>query len=195
MIKFDSHKTNIWFMSDPHYWHTNMAYDSSAWPDKETRTRKLGTVQDMSRHIVSQINKYVSEKDILFNLGDWSFGGVENIWNFRKQIICNNIYQINGNHDQHIKNNKLVCTEFMYYAHDLFVEVHDYLEIQIDKNMFCLMHYPIESWNRGFIHLHGHCHTLAPIKPNRLDVGIDNAFKLFGEYRPFSLEEILKLMK
>ena len=46
-------------------------------------------------------------EDTLYHLGDWSFGGIENIWNFRKRINCKNIYLVPGNHDHHIKKNKL----------------------------------------------------------------------------------------
>ena len=38
----------------------------------------------MSQHIVEQINKYVQQDDILIHLGDWSFSGIEIIWNFKK---------------------------------------------------------------------------------------------------------------
>ena len=27
-----------------------------------------------------------------------------------------------------------------------------------------------------------------------MDIGVDNAYRLFGEYRPFSLDEIKKIM-
>lgn len=193
-----------------------MTYGVSVWKNKETGTRRFNTVQEMSRHIVSQINKYVGQDDILFHLGDWSFGGINNIWNFRKQIICKNIHFIIGNHDQHIKNNIILpnCNRVQPYssmivdgnpigeeypdyveAQELFTSVQDYLEIEIDKHQICMMHYPISSWNRKFVHLHGHTHSNYPIKDMRLDVGIDNAFKLYGEYRPFNWNDIKKQLK
>lgn len=199
-----------------HYWHKNITFGESVWPDKEKSTRKFDTTKEMSIHIVSQINKYVGQDDILFHLGDWSFSGIENVWNFRKQIICKNIHFIIGNHDNAIKKNLILPNVIRSYPYSqilidgtntdgeypnyveakyIFESVNDYLEILIDKENICMMHYPIESWNRGFKMLHGHTHSNAPIKDGRLDVGIDNAFKLFGEYKPFSWEEIKQLTK
>jgi calcineurin-like phosphoesterase family protein len=204
----------LWFMSDPHYWHKNIAYGESVWNDKEDRCRYFDTTSEMSRLIVEEINNYVDEDDILFNLGDWSFGGIQNIWNFRKQLNVKTIHQINGNHDHHIIKNKELpnchrslngnCVD--YYddtiakanAQDVFTSVNDYLEILIGKQKLCTMHYPFESWNemgKGSIMLHGHIHGEKYIKKNRLDVGIDNAFKLFGKHRPFNYNEILEIFK
>ena len=90
MLKFNSKERNIWFTSDTHYWHKNITYGVSVWPDKENNCRKFNTTQEMSSHIVDQINKYVGQDDVLFHLGDWSFGGIQNIWNFRRQNrYCN----------------------------------------------------------------------------------------------------------
>lgn len=214
MLKLKSTVNNIWFSSDWHYWHKNMCYADSIWSDKETSTRRFPSTQEMSRHIVSQINKYVKQDDILFFLGDWSFSGDENIWNCRKQIVCENIHFIFGNHDHHIVNNivlpnckrtkpyggiivdgKCIGDDYPDYveAQTLFKSAQHYLEVQIDKQLVCLMHYPIASWNRQFLHLHGHTHGNYPTKENRLDIGIDNYFKLYGEYKPFSWEEVTKI--
>ncbi len=51
--------------------------------------------------------------------------------------------------------------------------------------------------HHGAIHLYGHSHSSAEEGldkkfPGRrsMDVGIDNAYRLLGEYRPFSWDEI-----
>ena len=82
----------IWISSDWHYWHKNITYGESVWQDKEINTRKFDTTQEMSRKLVENINKYVKQDDEIYFLGDFAFSGIENIWNFRKQIICKNIY-------------------------------------------------------------------------------------------------------
>jgi calcineurin-like phosphoesterase family protein len=193
-----------------------MTYGESVWPSKETSTRRFDTTAEMSRHMVEQINKYVGEDDILFHLGDWSFSGIENIWNFRKQLKVKTIHLLLGNHDHHIKRNRVLPNVYRpspYYSYSnledgkpiggetpdyvesqsLFTSVHEYYDVEIDNILVPLIHYPMENWNDRFgkaFHLHGHTHGMLPVKEFRLDVGMDNAFKLFGEYRPFSWEEI-----
>ena len=153
----------------------------------------------MNSAIVEGINKYVKRNDKLFHLGDWSFDGIENIWGFRNRLMVENIYMIPGNHDNKIKNADGTT------AHEIFEIVTPYLDLIIDKQNIALCHYPITSWNmlrRGGWMLHGHCHGMlfADESDNRyhqtkiFDVGIDHAFKLFGEYRPFSYTEIKQIM-
>ena len=193
-------KNNLWFSSDFHFGHRNMTLGVSTWKDKETNCRHFDTTEEMSNHIVSQINKYVKEDDTLINLGDWSFGGMQNILYYRKQLLCKNIYLFLGNHDEHIKNNKVLINDDISRidAQSLFKKVFKYEEIILDKIRVCLMHFPIEEWNDRYeksYMLHGHQHGNNVEKKGRLDVGIDNAFKLFGEYRPFSWEEIKLILK
>lgn len=222
MLKLSCKDSNIFFSSDFHYFHTNMAYGESVWANKETGSRKFDTTKEMSRHIVAQINSCIKENDILFFLGDWSFGGIQNIWNFRKQLNVKTIHFILGNHDHHIEQNKVLpnCSsnfdvihnsmdyhqqlnlnlpeKYDVKAQELFTSVQHYLEVMIDGHMFCLSHYPMDEWNDRHHKskmLHGHSHGNAPIKENRLDVGMDNYFKLYGEYKPFSLKEIKEYFK
>lgn len=215
MLKLNSKEQKIWFTSDTHYWHKNMTYGVSVWQNKEENCRMFDTTKEMSDHIVDQINKYVGEDDILFHLGDWSFGGINNIWNFRKRIKCKNIHLIWGNHDHHITKNKelpncwIGCVPDLFYdtdedymgrradAQELFKSTQVYLEVDIDKTLVCMMHYPIQEWNDRFkrsYHLFGHVHGRIPHGNSRCDVGMDYAFKVFGEYRPFSWDDIIKLL-
>lgn len=225
-MKIDSRKQDIWFTSDTHYWHKNMTYGESVWSDRERSCRKFDTTQEMSQHIVQQINKYVVEDSILFHLGDWSFGGINNIWNFRKQLRCKNIHLILGNHDHHISRDKLlencrwsssnksehiiIDSSILYNgldnrvsAQELFSTTQKYLEVIIDGTLVMMLHFPIEDFHmtewKKVIHLFGHVHGKIPhgqIRESgfRMDVGMDYAYKLFNEYRPFSWEEIIKLL-
>ena len=171
----------------------------------------------MNYAIVKNINNCVSQDDTLYCLGDWSFGGMDNIWNFRKQIICKNIYLIPGNHDHHIKNNKVLPNVFeeynvgfvdimpihghfsQVYAKELFKEVlPQCYKLKVDKSTeIILSHYPIEEWedmDKGSIHLHGHCHgNINDCETNtiykRMDIGID-----WKEFRPYSIDEIVEIM-
>ena len=114
---------NVWFTSDTHYNHKNICRGVSNWAEGRG-TRDFATLQKMNESIVNQINSKVMEDDILFHLGDWSFGGFESITEFRNRIVCKNIHLILGNHDHHIEHN-------IDDVQDLFASVNQYLKIQI----------------------------------------------------------------
>lgn len=95
----------IYFTSDTHFHHSNICKGTTKWDDSRTY-RPYETLSEMDNALVEAINSTVGENDILFHLGDWSFGGIEQIWEFRKQIKCKNIHLITGNHDHHILGNK-----------------------------------------------------------------------------------------
>lgn len=206
----------IWFTSDTHFAHSNICYATSKWPDKETSTRKFNSIQDMNQTIVKNINDCVKEDDELYFLGDWCMNGIQNIYNFYKQLNCKNIYFVPGNHDQHIKKNKIlpnVWDEYRVgyvenqpihdhsstvYAKDLFTVLPELTSIIVNKQKIILSHYPIEQWEDmdiGSIHLHGHCHGKINdceinTKYKRMDIGLD-----WEEFRPYSLDEILEIME
>jgi len=210
----ESKQGKVFFTSDTHYFHKNIAGPKvSKWSGGY---RNFDDEYQMSRKIVHQINKVVGEDDILYHLGDWSFGGIQNIWNFRKQIKCKNIHLILGNHDHHIEGNKDlpncwydISTNMLYdekvnnscivaTKNFLFSSVQHIKEIEVGNYNFFLSHYAHRVWNKshhGVIHLYGHSH--ASIDDNwglSMDVGIDNAYKLYGEYRPFTMNEVIDMM-
>jgi len=187
----------IFFTSDSHFGHNNIAGPSvSRWSGGY---RNFNSVWEMNKTLVETINKYVTEDDILYHLGDWSFGGAHNIYHFRKSIVCKNIHLMLGNHDQHIKDKEVKIGQEFFNPVKLFSSVNQVMEISHGKNKFFLSHYPHLSWHgssRGVTMLHGHEHgNFDHLNTNtkRMDVGVDTAYKLFGEYRPFSIEEVIGL--
>ena len=97
----------LWVTSDTHYSHTNMCRGVSKW-DGARGTRDFNTLEEMNQAIVDSINSVVRPDDILLHLGDWSFGGIEQIWEFRKRILCKNIFLFLGNHDDHIAEDRVL---------------------------------------------------------------------------------------
>jgi len=207
--------SNIFFTSDSHHSHKNICIGVSDWDDKTKSCRNFQTLEEMNKTIVNNINKYVKQDDILYHLGDWSFGGIENIWEFRKQINCENIYLVPGNHDHHVKKNKILPNchnpfieienepNSVYYrqvpAKDIFTTVLPELtKIVIDKQEVILSHFPLEEWenmDRGSWMLHGHSHhtkdyTDLNMYAKRMDVGMD-----WEEFRPYNWDEIKEIMK
>ena len=193
ILKFNSEKDNLFFSSDLHCLHKNICYGTSTWDNKEESTRKFKHSNEMTNHIIDNINNTVGIEDHLFLLGDllFNFKGVDVYTKIINRINCNNIYLLFGNHD-----NRANLQEAAYSSTKKII-VSDYLEIEVDKILICMLHYPMEEWNDRHgrsIHLFGHVHSRLPHGNRRIDVGIDNYFKLFGEYKPFSWKEITKLL-
>ena len=193
---------DLYFSSDPHYGHKNICEGVTEWKKGEgdSKTRPFNTLSEMNDSIVNNINARVKEDDVFVCLGDWSFGGFENVKKFRDRIQCKNVHLFYGNHDHHIKNNR-------ENVQDLFASTQWYDEIDIrrpskadkgrvDKHSFVCMHFPIASWDKlgkGKRHLHGHVHLPPHLKlgaGKSLDVGVDG-----NNFKPYKLEEILTMMK
>ena len=182
----------LYFTSDTHYNHTNICRGVTRWTDAEDVTRDFKTLDQMNDRIVAGINAEVGQDDILFHLGDWSFGGFEMIEQFRNRINCKNIHLILGNHDHHIERDREGIRR-------LFTSVNQYLELEVKGNdweqNYVLMHYPIISWNKmndGVIHLHGHVHLSADRrigKGKTMDVGVDG-----NGLNPLHTSDIKRLM-
>ena len=193
---------NIWFTSDSHFGHTNICRGVSKWNTGNEEefikaTRNFPDLETMNEHIVENINNCVGENDWLIHLGDFSFGGIENIEVFRSQIKCKNIVLILGNHDHHIENNKEnVRKHFTHVAHYEELDVTVENRLGANKHKFVLCHYPIVSWNnmpRGAFMLHGHQHLKGDARfgeGRRMDVGMCGS----PEFRPYHIDEVLDLL-
>ena len=193
MIKIDKDR-KVWVISDTHYGHKNICRGVTAWrlPDGSiplSQTRDFKTIEQMNESIVNNINSVVGQDDVLIHLGDWSFGGFENVKIFRDRIVCQEIHLILGNHDHHIENNRGDCQE-------LFASVNHYTKLMYKFGTFVLMHYPMASWdglNKGHVHLHGHVHLPTNLrfgKGKKMDVGIDGNPN-FGVY---DMDDIVRMI-
>mgnify|MGYP002638834434 CR=1 FL=1 len=170
----------IYFTSDLHFAHERIIKDFSQ--------RNFKTIEEHDQHIIDQVNKYVGPKDILWHLGDFSWGSVGH---YRQRIKCRQIHAILGNHDKRGQLEKNFST------------VQEVKELKVDGQKIFMSHYPHVYWpssHHNSIHLYGHLHyyreaLMDEMMPGRraMDVGIDAAFHKFGEYRPFTLEEVLAL--
>ncbi len=158
------------FIADTHYHHKNIIRGISEWPEGSA-TRNFVDFEHHDNWIVSMINNQVTEEDTLWHLGDWSFGGIDQIAIFRRRLRVRNVNLLLGNHDHNIHK----ANEREGWT--LFNSVQQYVELKLSGLQLVLMHYPIQSWNnmeRGVIHLHGHVHgNIAPM-PGRYDVGVDH---------------------
>jgi calcineurin-like phosphoesterase family protein len=195
---------NIWFTSDTHFSHKNIVRRLSEWKNRDgsvsAGTRDFDTLEEHDATIVKNINDNVGENDILYHLGDWSFGGIDKIAEFRSQLNCKRIHLIYGNHDHNIKQNDKL--------QKIFESVQHVKEKKLGGEMMFLSHYPHRVWpngHKGVIHLYGHCHGSLPDyckikygnhvytikdKYKCMDVGLDTD----KEFRPYHIDEILHIM-
>ena len=206
--------SRVYFTSDTHFGHGNIIKYCSrpfladadkealardgAWHDGDWKGSRASrwkmtpeAVRMMDDELIAQINAVVQPNDTLWHLGDWCFAPKMEYYNrarqYRDRINCRNVNLIWGNHDyRSIK--------------DLFYHTYDHFEIDVDGQMIVLCHYAHAVWNkshRGSWHLYGHSHGgaepwLDRNMPGRrsIDVGVDNAYKLFGKFRPFSMDDL-----
>lgn len=186
----------LFFTSDLHYNHRNLCKGTSKWDFRFDRTREYETIEEMNQTILDNINSRVGENDILFLLGDISFGGIEALEFLLDNINCKNLYLTFGNHDHLIVKNENGVRE-------RFVSAKDYMYLTITsqgafrgKKRFALMHYPLSVWNnmaKGVIHLHGHCHLREEHKIHQgksMDVGMDG-----NDLQVYSLEEVCEILE
>lgn len=194
MIKIDK-EVKVWTTSDTHYSHKNICRGVTNWrlPNgdvPESQTRPFETLEKMNASIVNNINGLVGQDDVLIHMGDWSFGGFENIGEFYDRLICKNIHLILGNHDHHIDRNR-------GDIRSLFKSVSWFEQFEYMGETIECCHYPISSWNnlrKGRIHLHGHCHLPHAHKISngrRMDVGMDGNLN----FEPYDLHEVIKMLK
>lgn len=188
--------SNIWFTSDTHFHHKNICRGVTEWEERdglgEQKTRNYDTLEEMDEDIIFKFNSLVKPEDTLWHLGDWSFGGHEQIKIFRDRLNCKTVHLIFGNHDQHIE-------PINSPYRQLFASAQYYKEIslkldqkwkQFQKIKFCLFHYSMRVWNKSHhnsIHLYGHSHGTLPDAGNRsMDVGVDT-----NNLYPYHLDEVL----
>lgn len=181
------------FTSDWHLDHRNILSPTE---------RPFKDVLEMGREFFQQLEQMVQPGDVLYYLGDLTLNRkiavemMQQIVNIAKQVVF-----VFGNHDYDSQNAIKAVEGVMWAGHlkQIKLRVEEKLGTQLTGHVqmrdypCVLCHYPMRSWNgstHGFRHLHGHSHAKAREWRNALDVGIDNAYKLLGAYRPFTAEEV-----
>lgn len=133
------------FISDLHFGHKNiLSFDN----------RPFSSIEEHDEFLINSWNNKVGIDDDVWILGDISW------YNSTKTIeIFNQLNGIKhlckGNHDSKLLKNRQV--------QNLFVEICDYKEIQIENSVgIVICHYPIPCYNNhfyGWYHLYGHVHS------------------------------------
>lgn len=162
------------FISDTHYYHHNIISFCK---------RPFGSVEHMNHEMIKNHNSVVSSQDHIWFLGDISFGTYQQTAEILEQL--NGIkHLVVGNHDRKGRAEKLFNKDWQKF----FVEKHDYLRLKIGEHKFVACHFPFQSWERGYINIHGHVHSLQGYKNRwkQYDVGADA-----NNYTPILLEDVV----
>lgn len=186
---------NIWFTSDTHYHHKNIVRGTTVWGETQ-EVRNFDTLEEHDEALVANFNSVVKENDILYHLGDWSFGGHEQIKVFRDRLKVKTIHLIKGNHDQNIfkKGSPYAgCFNSLNDVLQFSLKIDSQLSGKYGKQQFFLSHYSHQVWDQshhGTIHLFGHSHGTLKGIGRSMDVGVDT-----NNLYPYHLDEILSYMK
>jgi calcineurin-like phosphoesterase family protein len=129
---------NTWFISDTHFFHKNiLEYESAARPFK--------TLDEMHEVMIERWNNVVRQNDIVYHLGDFSFGkhglAIADLLNGKKRLIM-------GNHDT------CKTSDYLNYFEKLYGIIF--------WNRCILSHVPVHAnglGSRWLLNVHGHLHS------------------------------------
>jgi len=181
--------------SDPHYFHDNVL--------KFCPQRPWKTVGEMNEGLIKNWNEIVRKGDVVYVLGDFSFGTVEETKGILRRLNGSKLL-VKGNHDR----NANVMIEMG------FTNVAENEMINIDGQKVLMSHFPyyptiwsrLKAYFKGqeldirYLHkrivdsglplLHGHVHQHYRTKDKMLNVGVD-----VNQMRPVSEEEMVKWLR
>ncbi len=172
------------FTSDTHFGHKNIL-------EYEKDARPFSTIEEMNEIIIERWNSVVTNKDIVYHLGDFAFGrrniNIASRLNGKKRLVM-------GNHDTY--------PSAEYLAH------FDKLYGVVFWERCVLSHVPVHPnglGSRWLLNVHGHTHS-KNVKINSfdyMDMGLKtpadrNYFNVSVEQNnlmPFHRDEIMKRLK
>ena len=166
-IKYEDSK-NIFYISDLHFGHKNIIKHCN---------RPFETVEEMDKTLIQNWNSAVTNKDIVYVVGDFSYATK----NDYLPKLNGEIHLVRGNHDKKVEG---------------FKSVEDIVKIKHRDRQIVLCHYPMVEWDgyyKGVLHFFGHIHNNVNLAqnimrdiPNAYNVGAD----LLG-FTPRTAEEII----
>ena len=168
---------NVFLTADLHLAHRKAAEDFTR--DDGSKLRPFGTLEETDRAIIAGINSRVMWNDTLFILGDiaWTAKGGELL----KQITCENLIAVLGNHDRH---------GLMDLS--IFKEVHGAYPM---KDIGVLTHIPVHPdclGKRFPLNVHGHLHSGEILDengnpdPRYMCVSVER-----NNFYPFHIDEVM----
>lgn len=148
------------------------------------RGSSFASPADHDDYVLDKVNSMADRNDRVVIAGDFCSRGAEQLL---ARIVCRQVYLIIGNHDRAQAIKKFKAAELA-------------LDFKVGGVFTYVSHYPHAFWpqsHKNSFHLYGHVHAeredwLDIALPGRrsLDIGLDNAKRLLGDYRPFTEEEL-----
>jgi calcineurin-like phosphoesterase family protein len=180
----------VFFTSDTHFHHAKVVTYNG---------RPFSDVNHMNEEMIRLWNETVPVDGHVFHLGDFSLGTPQKTKEVLERLN-GKIYLLKGNHEKSVMRKQGV--------REMFVWIKDRYELYVPDETarkgilgIVMQHYAMRVWNKshhGAIHLYGHSHDNLDKEGawgKSMDVGVDSAYRILGEYRPFSLREVMNIMK
>ncbi len=181
----------IFLTSDEHFNHDNIrAYCQRPFPDTAS----------MDEALIAAHNARVTSRDVVYHLGDFTLGGPKEAARYFARLN-GHIHILPGSHDQRwFKDAR--CE---YYSQSGYKVVREppIVELSLPEHrvgshalVVVLCHYPMARWNASHwcsLHAFGHCHNTFAGVGRSMDVGVDAAYQLYGQYRPMALDEFIDI--
>ena len=178
----DKNKSRVLFSSDLHLLHKNIC---------KYTDRNLVTTQELhDQWLIDLWNSQVNKGDLVYVLGDVSFGKIQDTKKLVQQLN-GSIIVIKGNHDKREDLDELQDC-------NLIAKWYEYKEIRPIDKYICMFHFPIACWHKqeyGAWHLFGHSHGNYQQEGLCLDVGIDSSYNVFGKHKLFTYDEVHDIMQ
>lgn len=164
-----------------------------------SHTAKL-RADEMNEVLINDWNKVVTDSDTVYHMGDFSFGDPFPILH----RLNGRIVLIPGNHDKSVldycyKNQDQDKIRVMGGLPVRGDKVFTIGEIQVFGQTISMSHFALRVWNKshhGAINLYGHSHGSLPESEDclQMDIGVDAHHNRFGNYSPFTLDEVLGII-
>lgn len=155
--------------------------------------RDFADVDAMAEEFFKNLENMWTRGGTLYFLGDMSLKKGEIVRTLQRfqELGVNDLVVLVGNHD--VKGAFDGVRNVTWQGDIKEIKLRSLNQPSQEPVRCVLCHYPMRSWNassHGSWHIHGHSHGDMREMYNSLDVGIDNAFKLLGSYRPFTADDV-----
>jgi calcineurin-like phosphoesterase family protein len=162
--------------ADPHFGHARMIEDG---------LRPFSSVAEMNQTLISNWNRVVNPKDVVWIIGDFAFSMTEDEVAETFHALNGRLRLVLGNHD--LDHSGEVRKALAKLPWDKVVTR---AEIKQGRQRIILDHYAGLTWSAdhyGSYLAYGHSHGNLPGLPGSVDVGMD-----VQNYRPITVEEFVR---